>query len=130
VQKAIKNKERSFGISVGAVLCAVGLLWWWRGRPIRAEIAGAMGVLLLVPGLLYPRILARPAALWWRFSLALGRINARILLTVMFGVVFVPMSIVWRLTGKDPLGRRRDRFPGWSPYPESHQNSTHYTRMY
>jgi Saxitoxin biosynthesis operon protein SxtJ len=130
VQKAVKTQERSFGLSVGAVLCAVGLLLLWRGRPVRAEIVGALGVLLFVPGLVYPAILAWPAALWWRFSLALGRINARILLTLIFGVVFIPMSIFWRLTGKDPLGRRRDRFPGWSPYPESHRNSTHYTRMY
>ena len=130
VDEAIKDQERSFGLSVGGLLSLVALLLWWRGRPIRAEIAGAVGVLLLVPGLLYPRILARPAAWWWRFSIALGRINARILLTIVFGVVFVPMSIVWRLTGKDPLGLRRDRFPGWSPYPEPHRNRTHYNRMY
>jgi hypothetical protein len=130
MQKAANNQARSFGLSVGAVLCAIDLFFWSRGRLVRAEITGAMGVLLLVPGLVYPAVLARPAALWWRFSHALGRINARVLLTLVFGAVFVPMSILWRLTGKDPLGRRRDRFSGWSPYPVSHRNSTHYTRMY
>ena len=26
--------------------------------------------------------------------------------------------MVWRVTGKDPLARRREHWPGWTPYPE------------
>ena len=38
----------------------------------------------------------------------LGYVNARILLTVLFSVLLVPLALVWRLTGKDPLARRQD----------------------
>jgi Saxitoxin biosynthesis operon protein SxtJ len=130
VKEAISNPERSFGVSVGAVLCAIGTLLWWRGRIGRAEIIGAVGTLLLAAGLACPPILKWPSALWWRFSRALGHINARVLLTLLFWIVFVPVSLIWRLTGKDPLGRRRERWPGWSPHPASHRDPTHYTRMY
>lgn len=130
MKQTVRNQERAFGLSVGAVLCAIALLLWWRGRPLRAEMAGGLGLLLLVPGLVHPALLARPAARWFQFSRALGRANARILLTLVFGLVFVPMAIVWRLTGNDPLARRRDRFPGWSTYPARHRDPSHYGRMY
>jgi hypothetical protein len=128
--KKTSNPERSFGVSVGAVLCVIALLLLWRGRFGRAEIVGAIGALLLVCGLVYSPLLKRPSSWWWRFSRALGHVNARVLLTLVFSAVFVPLSLVWRLIGKDPLARRRDRWPGWSPYPASTRDRLHYTRMY
>jgi hypothetical protein len=124
------NRERSFGVSVGAVLCVVALVLKWRGRHGRAEIVGAVGALVLLGGLVYPPILARPSALWGRCSRMLGHINTRVVLTLIFFVLLMPLSILWRLTGKDPLARRRDRWPGWWPYPASHLDRAHYTRMY
>jgi Saxitoxin biosynthesis operon protein SxtJ len=128
--KGTSNRERSFGVSVGVMLCVIALLLLWRGRIERAGIVGAIGALLLVCGLVYAPLLKRPSSWWWRFSRALGHVNARVLLTLVFSVVFVPLSLVWRLIGKDPLGRRRDRWPGWSPYPASTRDRLHYTRMY
>jgi hypothetical protein len=130
VENGVGNPERSFGLSVGTVLCVVALALLWRGRPGRAEIVGTGGALLLLCGLVYPPILARPSALWWRYSRMLGHINTRVLLTLIFFGVLVPLAMIWRLTGKDPLARRRDRWPGWWPYPASHRDRAHFTRMY
>jgi hypothetical protein len=130
MSKGPKNPERSFGVSVGIVLCVIAALLLWRGRMLRAEILGGIGAVLLVAGLLYPPVLKWPSAAWWRFSRALGYVNARILLTLLFSLVLLPLSIVWRLTGKDPLERRRQRWPGWSAYPARYRDRTHYTRMY
>ena len=130
MNKGPKNPERSFGVSVGIVLLVIAAALVWRGRVGRAEILGAVGAVLLVCGLVYPPILRVPSALWWRFSRALGHVNARVLLTVLFSVVLTPLSVVWRLTGKDPLARRRDRWPGWSTYPARYRDRHHYTRMY
>jgi hypothetical protein len=130
MKKGPKNPERSFGVSVGVVLCVIAALLVWRGRPVRAEVIGGTGALLLVCGLLYPPILKRPSALWWRFSKVLGNFNARLLLTLMFTLVFIPISLLWRLTGKDPLTRRRSRWPGWSAYPARYRDRHHYRRMF
>jgi hypothetical protein len=129
-KRKTSSSERSFGVSVGAVLCIIALLLLWRGRIGRAEIAGAVGAPLLLCGLAYPPLLAWPSSWWWRLSRALGHVNARVLLTLLYSFVFVPLSVVWRLTGTDPLGRRRDRWPGWSPYPASHRDRAHYARMF
>jgi hypothetical protein len=130
VTKGPKNPERSFGVSVGGVLVVIAALLVWRGRVFRAEIVGSIGVVLLVLGLIAPSLLKWPSAAWWRFSRALGYVNARILLTVLFSLILVPLSAVWRIFGKDPLARRRDRFAGWTPYPARYSDRTHFERMF
>jgi Saxitoxin biosynthesis operon protein SxtJ len=125
-----KNPARSFGVSVGIVLCLIAAVLWSRGRVGRAEILVGVGGFLLVAGLTYPRLLKYPSALWWKFAMALGYVNARVLLTILFAIVLVPISLVWRLTGKDPLARRRDQWKGWTPYPARYRDPKHYERMY
>ena len=128
--KGPKNPERSFGISVGAVLLGLSGILLWRHRVLRAEVLGAIGAVLLVLGLLAPPLLKYPSRYWWKFSLALGRVMARFWLTLLFAVVLTPVNVVWRLIGRDPLARSRDKWPGWSPYPERYRNPKHYDRMY
>src|SRR5689334_20086927 len=99
--KGPKNPERSFGISVGGVLLVIAAVLWWRGRIGRAEVLGAIGGVLFVLGLVAPPLLKYPSAAWWRFSRALGYVNARILLTLLFSLILTPLSFVWRLMGKD-----------------------------
>jgi hypothetical protein len=128
--KRLKNYERSFGISVGGALCAVGIWQLWRGSVGRAAAIGTIGIALVLCGMVYPAILRRPSALWWRFSHALRAINARILLTLIFFLVLVPLSMFWRLVGKDPLARHRKQWTGWAPSPVRYRDRKHYLRMY
>jgi hypothetical protein len=128
--RGVAGSERSFGLSVGAMLGVIAGVLIWRGRPIRAEVLGAAGAALVLFGAIRPSLLRRPNVLWWRFARALGYVNARVLLTALFFLVLVPISLVWRLTGTDPLGRRRAAWPGWSPYPVRYRDRRHYGRMY
>jgi Saxitoxin biosynthesis operon protein SxtJ len=128
--KGPKNPERSFGISVGGVLILLALILLWRRRITRAEVLGGIGIVLLVLGLIAPPLLKYPSRYWWKFSLALGRVMARFWLSLLFLLVLTPVSFVWRVTGRDPLARRFDKWPGWSPYPERYRNRKHYEQMY
>ena len=111
-------------------MVAIGAVLLWRGRMVRAEIVGGIGAVLLTLGLVAPVLLKWPSAVWWRFSRALGYVNARIMMTVLFSLILVPLSALWRLMGKDPMGRRRDRFVGWTPYPARYRDRTHFERMF
>jgi hypothetical protein len=130
MSKGPKNPERSFGVSVGGVLLLIAAVLWWRGRVTRAEIMGVVGAPLFILGWVSPRLLAWPSAMWWRFSRALGYVNARILLTLLFSLILVPLSFLWRVVGKDPLARRRERFDGWTAYPARYRDRTHFERMF
>jgi hypothetical protein len=128
--KGPKHPERSFGVSVGGVLVVIALALWWKGRVGRAEVLGAVGGVLVFLGVVAPQLLKWPSAVWWRFAGVLAYVNARILLTVLFSLLLVPLSFIWRLTGKDPLARRRQKFEGWMPYPARYRDRTHFERMF
>ena len=125
-----KNPERSFGVSVGGVLVLLAGILLWRHRVLRAEVAGGVGAVLLVLGLIAPPLLKYPSRYWWKFSRALGHVMARVWLTALFALILTPVSLVWRAIGRDPLDRRRDKWPGWSPYPARYRNRKHYDQMY
>jgi hypothetical protein len=122
--------ERSFGLSVGGVFLAVAGFSAWRGYMVRAEVVGAVGTLLMAAAVVRPRSLARLSRGWARLGGAIGWFNSRVLLTVMFALIFTPFGIVARAIGKDPLGRRRSTGSGWSTYPDRFLDSKHYERLF
>jgi len=124
------NRERSFGVSVGAVLCVIAALLVWRSRIGRAEVVGTIGGVLLFFGYVRPSVLKYPSDAWWAFAAVLGWINARVLLSIVFFLILTPVGVVWRLTGRDPLARRRRAWRGWSPYPERYRDAHHFDRMF
>ena len=122
--------ERSFGLLVGGVLLAAAAFSAWRGHALRAEAAAAVGGVLVVTAVVRPAWLARPAFWWMRLAALLGWFNSRVLMTLIFAVVFTPFGVVTRAFGMDPLGRRRSPDSRWSPYPERFRDSKHYERLY
>jgi hypothetical protein len=125
----LASRERGFGVSVGTVLIAIAAYQLWRGRVAVAEMLGATGAALVLLGLMWPRLLRGASAMWWRLSHALAYFNTRVLLTIIFIVLLVPLGIIWRVIGRDPLARRRGS-AGWTPYPARYRNREHYRRMY
>jgi hypothetical protein len=123
-------QERSFGVSVGGVLVAIGAYFAWRGQLDRTVVLGSVGAILVLFGLTAPWVLKYPSMVWWKFAMVLGYINARVILTIAFAIVLVPVSIAWRLIGHDPLTRKRSSWHGWSPSPERFRSPDHFTRMY
>ena len=118
---------RKFGLLVGGIFCAIGL---WpaviRGAGPRSW-ALIVGVLLLVPALLAPRVLAPVYRIWMTVGEALGWVNTRILLGVVFYGLITPMGLIRRLRREDPMRRRHDpaaqsyRVPK-PPRPGAHMN--------
>lgn len=123
-------QERSFGKAVGGFSLLLSAVLWWRGRVTNAEIAAAVGVVLLVLGLTAPRMLYYPSVVWWKFATVLGYVNARIILTIAFLIVLTPLALIWRMIGRDPLAIEKRHWPGWSPYPARYRDKDHFSRMY
>lgn len=122
--------HRSFGLTVGGVLLAIGAFSAWRGHTIRAEIAGAIGAALVVAALVRPSSLAWLARWWGRLGQALGWFNSRVLLTLMFLFVLWPIGVVSRLFGSDPLDTRRRSGSFWVGYSDRLRDPKHYERPF
>ena len=128
--KQPSNPERAFGVSVGTVLLLVAAYMLWRERFMAAAWLGGIGAVLVGLGLTAPKLLKWPSAAWWKLAMALGYVNARVILTIAFLFVLTPIGLIWRLIGRDPLGWRRESWPGWVRYPGRYSDRSHFTRMY
>ena len=121
-------QERAFGRGVGAVLVLIAGYSVWRGRSSAAEITGATGVVLLVLSAVAPAALKWPSKAWWMFAHALGWVNTRVLLTLFFMLVIVPVGLFFKLFGHDLLDRH-GRGSSWRPYP-LRRDPRHYEHMF
>lgn len=104
------KQERQFGYLFAAV-CTLVAFWplWPLHMPNLYWLAAAGGFALA--GLVWPRALSPLNAFWMKLGHALGWINARIILSVVFFLLVTPTAYIARLLGHDPL-RLRGRAPG------------------
>jgi hypothetical protein len=125
-----REKQRSFGRGVGVVLMLIGGYQLVRGRSWGTWLV-ATGALLTTLGTFAPGTLAVPSDMWWRFALALGWLNSRILLSVFFFLIVTPTGLVLRLFGYDPLLYKGPRDGStWVPYSVHTSNPKHYDRLF
>jgi len=98
---------RNAALKTGAVVGGLfGLLLpWLFGLDYPAWPWITAGVLLLW-GLLAPASLGPVYRLWMKFGAALGWVNSRIILSLMFYLMIFPVGLFMRMLGKDPLMRR------------------------
>jgi hypothetical protein len=122
---------RKFGLTVGGIFLLLAAVSAWRGHTLPPRIMGTVGVLLVVPGLVAPRILGPVERGWMRFAEVLGRVNSRIILTLLYYVVFTPVGIVRRWLG-DPLDRgMRDGRPSvWVERPRQPVDPARYRQQF
>ncbi len=122
--------EREFGLIVGGVFVLLGMWWLYRGKfATAAYVLSAAGSVLVLCGLVFPRLLTVPRRFWMKLAEALSYVSSRIILAIVFFLVLTPIGLVKRAMGWDPLQRRSgsgDTF--WKPYPE--RNPRHYEKMF
>lgn len=100
------SSSRKFGVTVGAILCALALWPALRhGAQPRYYLLGA-GAALVVLGLVVPRVLDPLNALWFKLGMVLTKITNPIVMGIMYFVAVVPMG--WMLRGKDLLRLKRN----------------------
>jgi hypothetical protein len=104
-----KQELRKFGlIFAGMFILIFALLlpWIWdRPSPMWAWIVAGV---FAAAGLLVPMWLAPVYRLWMKIGHVLGWINTRIILGLVFFVIFAPVALLLKILGKDALRQRLD----------------------
>ena len=98
---------RHFGWLVGAVLGGLfGVFFPWLFERAFPPWPWLIAVPLIVLGTFSPSLLRGPYRAWMFLGNILNWINTRIILTLLFFLVFAPLGFLARLLGWDPMGRK------------------------
>jgi len=100
---------RKFGLLTGGMLVLFFDLlipWiWGLSRPLWPVIAAAI---LASMALAIPAALRPVYKIWMRFAEALGWVNTRIILSLIFFLLFFPVGVIMRMFN-DPMRRKYDK---------------------
>ena len=108
-QKKMSTAElRKFALVTSGMLILffdIIIPWIWDFSPPIWPL-GISGILIVLAGLA-PSLLEPIYLVWMKFAEALGWINTRIILSLIFFLLFLPFGIVLRIF-KDPMRRKLD----------------------
>ncbi|WP_424939208.1 SxtJ family membrane protein [Aliiroseovarius sp. S253] len=102
------GSDKSFGLVFGSVAGLITLYLLIRGGalwPVTAILTvGFIALAVIRPALLNPL-----NKLWFKFGLLLHSIISPVVMFMVFAIAFVPIALIFRLKGTDPLARKFDR---------------------
>jgi hypothetical protein len=126
LQKATPRDLRKFGLTVGGVFCALGLLFYLRHKTWWPWFV-VPGLPLSLLGALMPRCLKWIYVAWMALAMLMGAVVSTILLTLLFYLVVTPVGWVARLAGKDFLRQKPEPAAKshWIPRDRSKPHSKH-----
>ena len=99
---------RKFGLMVGGVLVALGLLFLFRHKA-RTPYFVWPGSVLIVLGAILPRVLKWIYIVWMSAAFVMGFVMAHVILGLLFFLVITPIGLFARLVGRDFLSLKLDR---------------------
>jgi hypothetical protein len=116
---------------MATVFTIIGLYFLIRGRsywpfPIMT------GLVFLGAGVFWSPVLRPLYVAWMRFAFALGWLNTRILLGIVFFFILTPLGTFLRLKGKDLLDEKieKDRVSYWNRRQKREFDMKSYERLY
>lgn len=103
-----KNNLRKFGIIMGMAFLAITLFILIRqGKGILP--ASIISAIFFISALVTPVLLKPIYIFWMRLALILSWINTRLILLIIFYLIFTPLGLAMRLFGVDLLERRIEK---------------------
>jgi len=102
------KEVRKFGLTFSILSFGAAVFFFSKGSSVWIPFLGG-SLFFLSTGLWAYPVLKPIYVGWMSFAFALGWINTRIILGLVFLLVFTPVGLVIRMLGKDPLRLRFDR---------------------
>lgn len=129
--KSGKSDLRKFGITVGIVVGLIGGLLLWKDRGSYPYFL-TISVFLIVSGILFPKVLLPLQRVWMTIAVIMGWFMTRVILSILFYLVFTPIGLIARLMGKEflelKIDKRRDSY--WIYRKEKPYDRRDYERQF
>ena len=106
--RSTRRDLRNFGLSVGIVLLLIGLLLRYYERDAYPYFL-VFGAILVILALALPTLLKPLQKAWMALAVTLGFIMTRLILSLLFFLVFMPISLIGRIGGFKFLEIKTDK---------------------
>jgi len=107
----VGSSDRAFGLTLAAVFAVIGVVRLVLGHSYAGWWLGAAAVMLAF-ALAWPAALAPLNRLWLRFGLVLYKVVNPLVMGLVFFTTVIPIGLLMRALGKDPLRLRREPAAG------------------
>ena len=106
-----------------AFLVLAGLLYW-RHFPTGSAVTAALGILLLVAGLILPTHLGPVSRGWMKIGAAISVVTTPVFMGVVYFLVLTPTGLIMRMIGRNPLKPARAEGTHWVTRAEVNRRSS------
>ena len=129
--KSEKSDLRNFGIIVGIILLIISGFLFWKEKE-SFQIFLAIGITLFLTAIALPSVLKPVYWIWMIFAIILGWFMTRVILSLLFYVVFTSIGLTLRFFGKQFLELRWDKSKEsyWNFRTNEHLQNENYEKQF
>jgi len=129
--KSEKSDLRNFGITISVILLIIAGFLFWKEKE-SFQILFTFGVTLCILGIAIPFILKPIYWVWMIFATILGWIMTRVILSLLFYIIFTPIGLTLRFFGKQFLELRWDKSKEsyWNFRTNEHLQNENYEKQF
>ena len=129
--KSEKSDLRYFGITIGIILLIIAGFLFWKEKE-SFQILLTFGITFCILGIAIPFILKPIYWVWMIFATILGWIMTRVILSLLFYVVFTSIGLTLRLFGKQFLELSCDKSKAsyWNFRTNEHLKKENYEKQF
>ena len=106
--KPNRKELRKFGLTFSIILGIIGGFLLYKGRANACWFLCVSGLFFLF-GIPIPHSLKLVYKIWMSLALIIGWFTSRLILSVVFYLVLIPIGLSMRLLGKDLLNQKFDK---------------------
>jgi hypothetical protein len=107
------SQQRKFGLTVGAAFLGLGGVLLWRDHVTAATVAGGLGTVLLLAGVVAPSLLTPVERAWMAMAHAISKVTTPLFMGIVYYLVVVPTGFALQVFGRNPLRRTMDGNSYW-----------------
>jgi hypothetical protein len=101
-----RAEGRRFGLTVGAAFLVLAGLMWWRDHEALRLAFGIVGLSLAAAAIVVPARLGPIQRAWMALARAISRVTTPVFMGVVYFVVIMPVGLVMRALGRNPIRHR------------------------
>jgi len=99
---------KKFGITMGIAFLVITLLVFLKHKSLNLAVS-IISVIFFSLAFTFPVLLKPVYIFWMKLAFVLGWINTRLILLIIFYLIFTPIGLVMRLLGVDLLARKIEK---------------------